>query len=410
MPYIVTILILFLCFVINKRQNQHIGFPPTIFSAVWLFVILGHFLISKFEIIKINELTINSLTFFAFGVVLFSLGGWLSTYQKLVLVKKEAFLVSKIKTPLLILLILICLIFLKISIEESIEIMARNQITESGFANLRHASHQGDKIGLSKYGMYLSFFLTFFLFEMHMRHKKYLKYFLISLLISISFAILTTGRTSILLLFSLVSGVYILNDRLSFNKIIIGSFLFIFFYALYAVLLNKGGSIGNSLSDNISGIKESILEYFFGGVSAFDFSLNFNETLKYGRNTFRFIIAGFDQLGLIEISESSLTLKERFVNVPFRTNVYTVYKYYYDDFGGIYSVIMMFLFGFLHTSIFFRAYSKRSIPLMFFYSIMLYSVVISFFQDQFLSLLPSWIYFGMVIIFLTKIIPVVKKN
>ena len=55
-------------------------------------------------------------------------------------------------------------------------------------------------------------------------------------------------------------------------------------------------------------------------------------------------------------------------------------------------ILVILIVSFIHTYYYYKAVNEKSFVSTFIYSILLYPLIMSFFQEQYLSLLPSWIY------------------
>jgi oligosaccharide repeat unit polymerase len=84
-------------------------------------------------------------------------------------------------------------------------------------------------------------------------------------------------------------------------------------------------------------------------------------------------------------------LIQPFVLIPYPTNVYTVYSPYIKDFGKLYAWFMLAIFGFLHTWLYNKAISTKSIRFCLYYSFLLFPLLISFFMDFYLTISSLWI-------------------
>ncbi|MDO2410755.1 O-antigen polymerase [Enterococcus faecium] len=110
-------------------------------------------------------------------------------------------------------------------------------------------------------------------------------------------------------------------------------------------------------------------------------------TLLYGENTFRFFIAIFDVIFGVNKSSS---LVQDFINIGNTSiNVYTFYQYYLYDFGPIYALIVQFIIGILH-GVSFKNMSMKKPFWIFLYSILIYPLLMQFFQDQYFSIFSTW--------------------
>lgn len=391
MWYIVFLFIIGLNVLFNYYINKTTGYPPFLFSLMWLNVIFFHFLCVTFNLIVINELSFRALLIFTIGVVIFSLGGLvvkLKYKNKAADVKKDFFF--EIRKKIDVVLIVITLIFLPVYIIKSYELALEYMIYDSLFAGLRNSAVQEQDVGFSKYGLnfaYISFFLQFYNFISYKNNgwKLFLSAFILFV-----FCFFSTGRTFYILYICLIFGGLIVFKKLKKKYVVYGLFSVLILFSTIGILLNKGGSTENNLEENISGIFESLVIYFIGGLSAFDYFIHSNYINTYGENSFRFIYSMLYKLKLIETKPSDLV--QEYASIPFDTNVYTIYKIYFQDFGLLFMIFILFWMSVLHTFYYLKAINGKKFIDTFIYSIMMYPLFMSFFQEQYLSLLPTWIY------------------
>ena len=391
MWYIVFLFIIGLNVLFNYYINKTSGYPPFLFSLVWFIVVFFHFLCVTFELIAIYELSFNALFLFTLGVFMFTLGGLVVKLKfKSQTVNLDANPFFEITKKVDFYLIAITLIFLPIFIIKSYQLAVEYIIYDSLFAGLRNSSVQEQDIGFSKYGLnfaYVSFFLQTYQYVCNKNNKFKL---FISALILVVFCVLSTGRTFFILYLCLIFGILIIFKKLKRSHIVYAILGVIALFSTIGIFLNKGGSADNNLKENIAGIFENFMGYFVGGLSAFDSFIHSNYTSTYGENSFRFLYSALYKIGIV--TTKPIDLVDQYASIPFETNVYTIYKIYFQDFGLIFMIIIIFSMALLHTFFYLKAVNERKFIDTFIYSILLYPLFMSFFQEQYLSLLPTWIY------------------
>lgn len=122
-----------------------------------------------------------------------------------------------------------------------------------------------------------------------------------------------------------------------------------------------------------------------------------------GGNTFRFIVAVFDRL---MGTSSAVALEQAFINVGgTTTNVYTFYYYYLCDYGVIYALVIQFLVGIVHGMLYKKVGAKRPYAI-FVFCFLMYPLLMQFFQDQYISLLSTWLQYILIgfILFKTNLL------
>lgn len=391
MWYIVFLFIIGLNVLFNYYINKTSGYPPFLYSLVWFVVIFFHFLCVTFNLIVVYELSFLSLFIYSFGVIIFTLGGLAIKLKfKVENANLAENLYFEIRKKVDVTLIIITLIFLPVFIIKSYELAIEYMIYDSLFAGLRNSSVQEQDVGFSKYGLNFAY-ISFFLQSYQYVYKKDNKFKLfLSAFILLVFCVFSTGRTFFILYLCLIFGILIIFKKLKKKHLIYGLSSVVVLFATIGILLNKGGSTDNSLEENISGIFESFMVYFIGSLSAFDSFIHSNYANTYGENSFRFFYSMLYKIGVVETKP--IDLVDQYASIPFETNVYTIYKIYFQDLGFLFMTIVVFSMALLHTFIYLKAINERKFLYTFLYSIMLYPLFMSFFQEQYLSLLPTWIY------------------
>ena len=390
MWYTLALVIILLIVLYNYNLNRSFGYPPLLYAIIWFVSIFFHFLAFRFKLIDIYELSPTSLSVFTLGVIVFSIGG---VFAKLKFGNSKSFENStsphgtnKISRNIFI----ISVLFLPFNAYESYQLANEYIIIDNLYMGLRIAYAEGQDVGFSKFGIifsYVNFFIQLYLFYFKKGNKLSLY---ASFILSFCYCALSTGRTFFIILICIIFGVMIIFNRLKIKYILIGIISFLIIFIQVGISLLKGGSAESSLSENVSSISENIMAYFIGSLSAFDTFINSNYTITYGENSFRFIYAFLNKIGVTDIK--LVKLENEFVSIPFETNVFTIYKNYFYDFGLIFMILVILIVSFIHTYYYYKAVNEKSFVSTFIYSILLYPLIMSFFQEQYLSLLPSWIY------------------
>jgi oligosaccharide repeat unit polymerase len=392
MWYIVFLFIIGLNVLFNYYLNKTTGYPPFLFSLVWFIIVFFHFLCYTFDLVTIFGLSFKALAIYTLGVVMFTLGG-------LAIKLKVNFEYSnqdenhffEIRKNFDTVLILITLIFLPFFLISSYRLAIEYMIFDSLFAGLRNSTIQEQDIGFSKYGTnfaYISFFLQFYIYSIKKNNSTKL---FISALILLIFCAFSTGRTFFIVYLSLIFGILIVFQKLKKKHLFYAFSGFLILFSTVGILLNNGGSTENNLEENISGLAGNFMIYLLGSLSAFDAFIHSNYIITYGENSFRFIYSVLYKIGSLESKPSELV--DQYVSIPFDTNVYTLYKIYFQDFGILFMMLVVFCMSLLHTYYYLKAINGRQFMPTFIYSVMLYPLFMSFFQEQYLSLMPTWIYF-----------------
>lgn len=205
--------------------------------------------------------------------------------------------------------------------------------------------------------------------------------------VSALYALTSSGRTAFLLLVAAVGGGLAVSGRIRLRTFVaIGGGSFLLVFGLVAFIMNKGISESATLS---AGLVSTFTEYLVGGTAGLnDYLATATATsADWGQNTFRTLFALLHRLG---IGPEPRNLVQEFRNVPFTTNVYSVFRPYHADFGWTGVVGFQALFGLLHGVAFVRARAGRA-EYTYAYALLLYPLIMQGFQDQYFSLLSTWV-------------------
>ena len=185
--------------------------------------------------------------------------------------------------------------------------------------------------------------------------------------------------------------VYLIVTRQSNRKVMVKLFtavvVFIAFFCLISVwkywYMFENGDFLKLLLDQFR-------VYGSGGIVAFQKTYDsISTSMYYGGNMFRFILAVIDKfLGTSfapELVQSFTSIGHNIV-----TNVFTFYYYYTSDFGALFALGIQFVIGVFH-GFQYRQMCKMKMWNIYLYSIFVYPLFMQFFQDQYFSLVSTWI-------------------
>lgn len=238
------------------------------------------------------------------------------------------------------------------------------------------------------YTRILSFVLTYVLAALlfSYKEKRIKRLFLVQFVLAIMFALLSLGRT---FLFQLIIPIVFLYLFINIKDSKLAMRVLIKFLLLSLVIFFSINSL-KYVSSSSSSIMDSFYLYFTGSIKGFvEWATTFNN-FEYGKNTFRFFLAVFNQLGY---SVQSEPIQEGFIDIGngFTTNVYSIYKWYFSDFGSIYALLIQLILGITYGILYINLFNKKGITRVIFLSIAYYPLFMQFFQDQYLSLTSTWI-------------------
>ncbi|KLU62675.1 hypothetical protein CEB3_c09870 [Peptococcaceae bacterium CEB3] len=220
---------------------------------------------------------------------------------------------------------------------------------------------------------------------------------IIQIVLGYASAVLTLGRTAVLLLTVALVTEYIIYRNVRNRKIM----LYGLFFAILGVIIFSAYSVEKyayvEQNASLYQISTSTLRvYLSGGLVAFQSWITDNggRQLLYGQNTFRFIFAvlskalGYDVVARPLVNPFTQISGER------TSNVYTIYYYYVRDFGLVYGIIVQYFIGILHGYLYKKAATKSPLA-VYFFSLSMFPLLMQFFQDQYFSLTSTWLQYAL---------------
>lgn len=321
---IIIIFIFFVVLVLAYKLAKDISHPGLIWVFVWFLFSSLHELVYQLEIIEINQLSNYTLFFFMAGAFFFFFGSYILTatgIKRNVIRKNKN---KKIHGVLNVFIHLAPLLFIPLYISKANILSASSGIahlTDNWLMSLRYAMNT-DELSMGAYAYIVP--LAFFNFFIRVIGYGGRKDYWLALLIAVTYAILSTGRTFFLLIV-----IVIIADLLIQKKIFKVAQLIIVFFGFFILI----GSILLKFNVNGASYLDGVLVYMLGGMSAFDYisSEYMVFSIKGVDNIMRTPIAILHSLGALDTPP--IKLIRDFVYVPFGTNVYTVYDPYIKDLG-----------------------------------------------------------------------------
>ncbi|MES2646935.1 MAG: O-antigen polymerase [Bacteroidota bacterium] len=404
---LIFIFLLFLVTWLNYKYFGKVMSPGVLFSGLWAAVFLLHFIFSYTLLKDLYDLSFNTMALFFGGVIAFTAGCFLyHFFHQPTFGTQPGFLLNEKVIPpfsfkIRLLLVLLCAVALPFFIRTAIQIFIQSQL-DNFLLGLRYElSYNDADLGPLKYMITFSI-VIYALCQMEALRNPVAKNKILafaSFLIAFVFAVFSSGRTFFMLLGTIYLGLqFILNPLFKIKRILLVIPVVILLFAGYGLIFGKGSETGSNLSDNIRSVSEYTALYFVGSLNAQDYELNHQfEPVFNGYNSLRFFYVVGSALGFIPPVKFSESLTRDYVQIPYDFNVYTFYSPYLKDFGYLYPIVFLFVIGFIHTWLYIKAMRTGSPRYALYYGVMLYPLIMSFFQDQYLSLLSTWIQFVIII-------------
>jgi oligosaccharide repeat unit polymerase len=376
--------------VLNYWIGRDPRYPPFLMSAVWLLVLIVYYM-APAEVFPVGLAT---SIIFILATMAFSAGGLITfrvfapstqTESPSSVLRKRPPLHPRVKKFLLGTSVLL----LPFMINRAIWLAAQSGI-EQFFIGLRVEISLPDSIG---YGLianastlsYITTFLYFVEVGSGVR-EKWQRYF--SLLISVIYAVLSTGRTSIFLILVALMGILWMRRRFSLKMLIAIAMVSVLAFSAFAVALKKGADPDAPWSENIGLIRESLVIYVVGALPAFDVLVKKDAPLEYGETTFS---AWINIVRRVTGRPLISPIQEE-VFVPFPINVYTAIQPAYKDFGIVGVILIFTLIGALSSYFYAKALAGDLLHI-YYYSLSLFPLLLSAFTDQYFASMVSWMKF-----------------
>jgi oligosaccharide repeat unit polymerase len=379
-----SIAILLVLTVGNYWIKRSVLYPPFLFCSMWLLAI-GLY---RMNIVETDTVQPSTLAIFVAGAALFTVGGVLADLVPRVWVETRFILTrfprrNNLVKPLLI-LFLLCGIPMQLQSLRALAAQGEGgtileRARNAGIAAQRNGQAiEGMASGISIYFVTWTLF-TAIIFLLEKRDKAFWFLAFIALLSSI----LTTGRSSLLQLFSSLICAYLMTTGhsrffavLKATRIPLLLFGFLF---LGLVFVNKN----QAAQFYASGIAQ-IAGYIVGPLAALDaFLQNPGDMAAVPNHTFKFFLGILAHLHVISYAPAPML--QEFVGVPYPVNVYTMYKDYVIDFGIPGTLVTVGIIGFLHTLLYRKALTGSFLG-NFLFALSMFPVIMAIFTDQYSSL------------------------
>ncbi|MDQ2718997.1 MAG: oligosaccharide repeat unit polymerase [Bacteroidota bacterium] len=395
-------------------MHRKIMHPAVLFSLLWTVILFLHLIFGFTILDQLSSLRLETYFIIFIGALFFSLSSFVVSkyFEKMAITKRvdEPPKFREVNTSLSLRIIFLTIIIagLPFYIQASYRVFLASNI-DNFFVGLRTELSYGDEdIGITKYLTSFSFvvFAINYYGLLRQGNKKNVWLAILSFIVALVYSIFATGRTYYFLILSIYVGIsYLLKKRFSIKKYLWPLLIFFLLFMSIGIIYNKGADKDDTLKENLHSISEATAIYLVSSLNAFDLEIKNNIKAKYaGENTLLFFVKGFQKFDLLPNTKTGSLIAE-FVFVPYPTNVYTFYSPYIRDFGKIYAWLMIGLFGALHTWVFYKASITKDLRYTVYYSFLLYPLLMSFFQDQYMSLISTWLQ----IVFYTELFLAINK-
>ncbi|MGL4865414.1 MAG: O-antigen polymerase [Cetobacterium sp.] len=348
--------------------------PIFIFNFIWILVLILTLSLEKILGPITNLLILTIVT----GNLVFTVGAKL--ISKLKIKEREQKIINKKS-----LRILKVLIVLQIIVGVVIFLKTKHiPFNKNWLFYLRYEMlYEGLNYGGIEYVMLLMTNLSIYLYVLYTNEIIKSKIIYIYIILGLIYVLLMTNRLNLVLYFINIFVIYSLKNKVKIKNILIlsGVSISIFYFI---------GKITNKMPD----FKNVFISYFLMGLKYFDYILNSNYELDYGKFSFQLFQNILIKLKIIPIKPNLNVISEEngyfIINESLLTNVPTMYGRLIKDFGIVYVYFIIFIMGILSMLVYKRAQKKETLYI-YLYSFIVGMLVFSFFDEMFFRVISYWI-------------------
>ena len=210
----------------------------------------------------------------------------------------------------------------------------------------------------------------------------------VAMAVSLAYSVLATGRSFLFLFMTVILGILLIVRKIPVKRmLVVFAFMGLAIFILVGIYQHNLVSADQDFVASRDFFLESFRVYSLGTIPALDQALRAKAELQYGANTFRSVLAAVNRIGFrVDVPP----LVQEYAYVPYPINVYTVFHPYYRDFGYAGIAVAMLLIGYVHGMVYRKAATGRSFYVVI-YAMLLFPLFMQFFQDQYFTLLATWV-------------------
>lgn len=382
----VLLIVTFFGVFLSSRRASELGNPFQIYFSVWFFIIFLYWLSAEtFSPIS----TKLGLLILSEKLIVLSLLVIIKFRSRSYFVSRPCIRISKFQDRSIIFWQTIAAVMLPFVFLRAGELANGESLFSAvGYINLRHAlTEGGENYGFLGYFFTLSFVISSLTVFSHRQKLANLGRLIFSIIISLFYLYLSTGRTFILLFLCLMIIPLVVIGFVGLRGIFVALFFLLMLFVFVAFISARGISTDVSFLSNIDLLLTNVRGYTIAPLLAFSDLIASNPPLDWGVNVFRSFISIIHTFGLTDVEPVSLIKDYAFVPDP--TNVYTVYEVYFRDFS-YFGMIFPVVFLIMHYVLYKKAVRGGGVWI-FFYAASVYPLLMQFFQDQYFSLLSTWL-------------------
>lgn len=382
----------FMIMILSWQRYKDLIAPPLLLSAIWLFMYI--IMLTRRDNVDLSS--IYYISFFV-GLCFFTIGFFLIVGNK----NRENQNVTREKksdltfNPLLIkVLVFAILILFLIYAKQVISFVVLNYSF-----NFWQTINIGRRTGAYTESIVISYSKnTIFAFTtvsgiIYFSNPtiKNKKYFFISLIIAIFFAVTGKNRGTIFQLILAIFFSYIIVKNPKNKKIFFILQIIVLIILTIFIISSFIKYVYQDQSNTFDFIKRQMRIYFSTSTLAFVQWAESSHDYLYGANTFRFLLAILNAIGY-NVEVTAIVQPYIWVYGDI-TNVYTVLHYYAKDFGLIYAFIIQLLLGVIHGFFYKKSVLTKNLNPFYvaFQSFLYFPLINQFFDDKYFSIFSTWI-------------------
>jgi oligosaccharide repeat unit polymerase len=375
LSFAVTVIALML--IANYWMFRSVLYPPFLFCAMWLLDLSVY----RAGFVVIDSLHSNTLWLITGGALLFSIGGLLVKLLPGYLVETRvtlAPLAVRSRVPKYVILALFAAsvpFIVHDRLVKASEGSGSSFIERSRNAAIEETENGGSATDyvVNSIAPLAILVVLLFSFEEHDWTYKF----------SFGFAVFANliggGRAGLLSLILGVTCIHLMRqyEESLFSALRIARWPLVLFAGLYVGLIFV--SKDTSSYEGLGGLLTFFLVgYLIGPTAALDHVVQRPSDFQVANHTFQFLLKPAAALHLLPYSPPPVF--DKFILVPFPTNVYTVYRFYLTEFGIWGCLLCIFVIGALHSLLYRWARLQGRLSLILF-SLSLFPVVMVVFDD-----------------------------
>lgn len=327
------------------------------------------------------------------GVVAFGMGAYVATFghQPFRQANQVSHVPAGFPAGLLTLLVLAALLPV---ISRAVTMAAEGPFEEVPLANLRYAltmEEAGGGYGGWAYIFTLAYFAAALqlLSAFAVGSTRFGRLAWPAIVAAFFYGLLSSGRGTLLwLIVTLVMVPVVLRRVKVVGATLVFVLVALLIFASLGLMTGRGGQMGMDFQENVRSMALSLEVYLLSSLPALDQMLILGSPHEGGLNSLRGLFGALSGIGF-EVPVRPLV--QEYVEVPYLTNVYTLYQPYFLDFGVLALPCIQFVLGYGHGWLYRKATRPSPHPAhVFFFAVTFFPLLGQFWGDHYLSMISLW--------------------